>query len=458
MKNKVKVSVIMAAYNVETYIKQCLDSVCSQTLKDIEIICVDDGSTDHTLSILKDYQKRDTRIHIFSQKNQYAGVARNHGMKYAQGTYLSFLDADDYYAPDMLEKLYQKAEKQQLDVVICEYDYFEERLGKKVSRSFQYEESIVKEKTCFSGKELEQAAIFQITQGWAWDKLFLTDFVKKAGYQFDSFRSSEDGFFVYLLLARAERIGFIKEKLVVHRIGNQQSLSSTMDKNWINGYKMMQSIKEELRKQKLYSIFQHSFLAFALEFQLYYLNSMRSLKAQKNCFYYIKEIIEPDFEILTDMKQDLLFQEQSRIEYQEILENSFEEYLFHKLQKQRIGIENEQLKGWIFPYHLIEKGKRIILYGAGPIGRDYYKQLIKSDYCKEVQIVDRAYQKIQLDNIVVQNPEIVFYTQFDYILITIKEKQVQKEVEAWLLDRGIQPEVIKYFGQEYEEHYGVCNR
>ncbi len=72
--------------------------------------------------------------------------------------------------------------------------------------------------------------------------------------------------------------------------------------------------------------------------------------------------------------------------------------------------------------------------------------------------MDQAYQKIRLDNIVVQNPEIVFYTQFDYILITIKEKQVQKEVAEWLLDRGIQPEVIRYFGQEHEKPYGVYNK
>ena len=120
----------MAVYNVESYIKQCLDSICNQTLKEIEIICVDDGSTDHTVSIIKNYQEKDQRIHIISQENQYAGVARNHGMKYAKGTYLSFLDADDYYTPDMLEKLYQQAEKQQLEVVVCEYDFFDERLGK----------------------------------------------------------------------------------------------------------------------------------------------------------------------------------------------------------------------------------------------------------------------------------------------------------------------------------------
>ncbi len=449
MDNKVKISVIMAIYNVEPYIKQCLDSVCNQTLKEIEIICVDDGSTDNTISIIKDYQKSDPRIHIISQENQYAGVARNHGMKYAKGTYLSFLDADDYYMPEMLEKLYQQAEKQQLEVAICEYNFFDERFNKKIDKLFQYEENIIKDRSCFSGKELEHAAIFQIAKGWAWDKLFLTDFVKKTGYQFDSFRSSEDGFFVYLLLARAGRIGFLKEKLVIHRIGNQSSLSSTMDKNWVNGYKMLQSIKEELEKQNLYSIFQQSFLTFALEFQLYYLDAMSSLKAQRNCFYYTREIIEPDFEILTCLKPILLFSKQSIMEYQKIVQLSFEEYLFGQMQKKEIIIENCRKKGWVFPYHLIEKGTSIIIYGAGAIGRDYYKQLTESGYCKEVQVVDQAYQKYQknpLGNMIVQEPEVVFHAHFDYIIIAIKEKQVQKEINAWLVKGGIRPEAIKCFG------------
>ncbi len=449
MENKIKVSIIIAVYNVEPYIKQCLDSICNQTLKEIEIICVDDGSTDHTVSIIKNYQEKDQRIHIISQENQYAGVARNHGMKYAKGTYLSFLDADDYYTPDMLEKLYQQAEKQQLEVVVCEYDFFDERLGKKVEKSFEYEEGIVKEQICFSGKELEHAAVFQITKGWAWDKLFLTDFVRKTGYQFDSFRSSEDGFFVYLLLARAERIGFLKEKLAIHRIGNQHSLSNSMDKNWINGYKMLQSIREELEKQDLYSMFQQSFLTFALEFQLYYLDAMRSLKAQRNCFYYTREIIEPNLGILNYLKPDLLFSEQSIMEYQKVLQLSFEEYLFDKIQKKEITIENCQRKGWVFPYLLIEKGTSIIIYGAGTIGRDYYKQLIESGYCKEVRIVDQAYQKYQkmsLENIIVEEPELVFHTNFDYIIIAIKERQVQKEIKAWLVEGGIQPEAIQCFG------------
>lgn len=88
----VKVSVIVTVYNGEKYLKQCLDSVCNQTLRDIEIICVDDGSTDSSPLILKEYQQKDDRIQIYRQQNLYAGVARNTGKSHASGEYIIFWD------------------------------------------------------------------------------------------------------------------------------------------------------------------------------------------------------------------------------------------------------------------------------------------------------------------------------------------------------------------------------
>ena len=89
-----KVSVIVPVYNTEEYLCKCLDSIIEQTLKEIEIICIDDGSNDNSLDILKNYAKKDKRITVISQKNLHAGVARNAGITVAKGEYLSFLDSD----------------------------------------------------------------------------------------------------------------------------------------------------------------------------------------------------------------------------------------------------------------------------------------------------------------------------------------------------------------------------
>ncbi len=116
-----KVSVIIPVYNVEPYLARCLDSVCNQTLKDIEIICINDCSTDNSLAILKDYASKDNRIKIIDfEENKNAAVARNAGLKIAKGEYLGFVDADDYIDLNFYEELYNKAIEDNADTAKCE--------------------------------------------------------------------------------------------------------------------------------------------------------------------------------------------------------------------------------------------------------------------------------------------------------------------------------------------------
>ena len=119
-KNGIKVTVVVAVYNSERYLRQTLDSILAQTLQEIEIICVDDGSVDSSLSILKKYACLDDRLIVLEQTEQSdgAGKARNLGLIHAHGQYLAFLDSDDFFEPDMLEKAYDKAIKTQSDIVI----------------------------------------------------------------------------------------------------------------------------------------------------------------------------------------------------------------------------------------------------------------------------------------------------------------------------------------------------
>ncbi len=178
----VKVSIIIPVYNEEQYLEQCLDSVCGQTFKETEIICVDDGSTDATPEILNNYAERDHRIKIIAQQNRFAGAARNRGMECASGKYLFFLDADDYYENDMVEKMVRRAEEKQADIVICRYaQTCEEDI---LENGWEFEDLFFQEagqKEAFAGRDLNCAGIFQITKGWAWDKLFSREFVRRCG-------------------------------------------------------------------------------------------------------------------------------------------------------------------------------------------------------------------------------------------------------------------------------------
>ena len=153
-----KVSVIIPVNNTEKYITKCLDSVINQTLKDIEIICVNDSSTDNSLSILKEYAKKDNRLKLIDlPQNQGAGDAKNAGLKLVQGEYLGFVDSDDYIDLNYYEELYNKAKENDADIVkskllMLEFDGTKKRsnlnsLIKEKSKfyfSFEYTSAIYK--------------------------------------------------------------------------------------------------------------------------------------------------------------------------------------------------------------------------------------------------------------------------------------------------------------------------
>ena len=117
----VKISVIVPIYNVEKYLRKCLDSLVNQTLKDIEIICINDGTKDNSVEIIDEYVKKYSNILLINQENQGLGMARNNAMKYAKGDYIAFVDSDDWIDLDMYEVLYNKAIKTNADIVECDY-------------------------------------------------------------------------------------------------------------------------------------------------------------------------------------------------------------------------------------------------------------------------------------------------------------------------------------------------
>ena len=126
------VSVLIPVYNVEKYLSRCLDSLINQTLTDIEIICVNDGSTDGSLKILKQYQEKDNRIVIVDKKNGGLPSARNAGLDRARGQYVGFVDSDDYVEPSMFETLYKTAKKKNSEVVICGAQIFPRLRGQRL--------------------------------------------------------------------------------------------------------------------------------------------------------------------------------------------------------------------------------------------------------------------------------------------------------------------------------------
>lgn len=140
MSKKRKVSVILPVYNVERYLKKCMDDILGQTLREIEVICIDDGSTDGSLGILREYEQKDERVRVLEQENTGAAFARNRGMELAKGEYLSFLDSDDFYEPEMLERAYLRAKETQADVTIFRGNRYDDTLDTYLPMDYSIKE------------------------------------------------------------------------------------------------------------------------------------------------------------------------------------------------------------------------------------------------------------------------------------------------------------------------------
>lgn len=267
------VSVIIPVYNVEQYLRQCLDSVVNQTLKDIEIICVNDSSTDNSLSILNEYAARDSRIKVITQPNGGAGAARNNGLSVSTGKYLSFLDSDDFFEPDMLELAYEKAEEDKADFVVFQSDQYYTDDDKFVQVAWTLREKEIPPYTPFSHRQMTDD-IFKVFVGWAWDKLYNREFVEQNHLLFQEQRTSNDMLFVFSAVAIAKRITVVKKVLAHQRRDAKDSLSKTRENSWYCFYDALLALRERLKSEGLYRELEKDYINYALHFSLWNINTL----------------------------------------------------------------------------------------------------------------------------------------------------------------------------------------
>ena len=209
------VSVIIPTYNVEDYIGECLDSICNQTLNDIEIICIDDGSDDSTLDKLNEYASKDDRIKVISQENKGPSSARNAGLDNALGKYIYFMDSDDYLELNALEKLTDIAEENSLDLIIFKLINFDDGSEEKYETRYYNIEALSDLKnTVFSYKDIPDK-IFHIAVSPP-GKLFKRDLIKDI--RFIEGVIFEDNIFFIEALFNSTRLYFYDEYLYNRRV------------------------------------------------------------------------------------------------------------------------------------------------------------------------------------------------------------------------------------------------
>ena len=382
-------SVIIPVYNTEKYLSKCLDSVINQTLRDIEIICVDDGSTDSSLAILKSYAKKDARIQIIEKKNGGLVSARKAGVKRANGTYIGYVDSDDWVDPAMYEQLYDCAVGNQADMVSS--GYFLE--GNYITTHYDGvpEGMYDADRMGF----LRENAIYNIKiqdvgiRSPLCTKIFLTEKFKKVQLEIpEEISMSEDKLCVLSYLLSCSRV-YVKKESYYHYVIHQESMVHRPDYHYL--------LKVNAVYQYLLTLYSHPFFT-------------KTMRMQAELY-------------LTEM--------------------------LYKGINSRMGFENKNLL-WIDPCWLrdIPYGSKLVLYGGGELGDTYYRQLRNRRDLSFVCCVDFEWKKYVSDFGAIVSPEKLLETEYDLIVITIKNRNKADEVKGKLIETGIAKEKILWFEQK----------
>ena len=363
------ISIIVPIYNASMYLRQCIDSILGQTYQNLEIILVDDGSTDDTFQICDEYQETDERIKVIHQANGGLVVARKSGLKLAKGIYIGFVDADDYIDPDMFEELYTKIKEFQVDFVHSGMIIDDTKI-------YNYEEGVIdltsQDKSDFISKNVFKTQTISFP---LWAKLFRAECVKEAYMKLSDEQSyGEDLLCLCNCLLNCRRFYMLKDAFYHYRI-YEGSLSHIY---WLD-----------------LCIEESTLHAHVVKF-------LKENNLWKKCGnnarnHYKKRIIQA-------MAED----QSSGI--------NVLKYRFANIEKL--------------------KGKRIAIYGAGVVGRDFYRQMFQMDQCEITAWVDK--QKYGIKNLVpIGKPEALKDVEYDVLILAVKSKTVADEIKEELMQNGI---------------------
>ncbi len=230
-----KVSLIIPVYNVENYIEKCLNSVVNQTLKDMEVIIVNDGSKDSSKQKIEKYLKKYPGIKYLEKENGGLSDARNYGMQYATGEYIAFLDSDDYVEETMYEEMYNVAQKEAADMVECNFIWeYPDKKREDIGAVYNSKREMV-----------EKARVV------AWNKLIKRELLEKTGVKFPIGLRYEDVEFFYKLVPYLEKVSFVK-KCFVHYIQRGNSIANTQNIRTKEIFTVLQNVISYYRENGFY--------------------------------------------------------------------------------------------------------------------------------------------------------------------------------------------------------------
>ena len=305
MRNLPKISLITPVYNVAEFLRECLDSLANQTLKEVEFICINDGSTDGSLDILNEYASKDDRFVIISQENQGQGVAKNKGIELARGEYIIFVDPDDWIDLDTFEVLYNKFLETGVDIIQFDYDIHYEAGRYHKTRSYgknlrKYLNYSIKTNDTYNWRNISKGQFSHISL-LACDKAYKLDFLKKNNIKFAPNRHSEDNIFSIAANLLANKILYLNRSFYHYRTRLGSATNKVSDDSFCV-FDNVELIKEFLISNNLFRGFEKDFedylvSAFASQYPYIpeqsierYLNMCKETMSEKEHKKFLREI------------------------------------------------------------------------------------------------------------------------------------------------------------------------
>ena len=303
------VSTIIPVYNCAPYLRQCLDSVIAQTESSWEIIAVDDGSTDDSVAILREYEEKlGGKMHVIKQENAGPARARNRAIDAATGEYLAFLDADDFLDPRCFELALGQAKRHDAQIVVWDIWFFNDRhhRAQHPPLGILHFAPFDADGQAFSWRKCPDDFLLSF-QTWPWNKLYLTSYIRKGGYRFqEDVMRSEDIGFVYPALVDAKRIATVGERLISYRVMRADSAMATKDKHLFDFAAAIISFSEYLKKTGYYKELERSYVTWAMSSSLYNLQTLSSFDAFCAVYDYLGKKGFRDFGLLDCPKEAFL--------------------------------------------------------------------------------------------------------------------------------------------------------
>ena len=433
-----RLSVVIPVHDAAAHLRQCLDSVCSQYIDSMEIICVDDGSTDGSEEILQEYKCRDSRVQIIRQENLHAGIARNNGLERACGEYVHFLDADDWLEPEAYKSWLELAESQQADICAGYYYAFDTEKEEKIPKPYLEKEDF------WQGNFSDDPRHLIFHYAMPWNKLYRRDFLREQDIRFDGLTCANDRYFFFQAIKRAKRVAITHGRFLNYRIGQSSSLiGETRLRHYDCHFRSFELIwkffEQESREIKamVLEVSIEDFLSFYQRAR----GTAYEEKIRRELYGYLAGL---DLSLLEGIPLS------SRWWYKDfmlLMAGGVHPFVAGEVNT-LLEQGNESRGGYIFPYHLFRPHDRIVLYGAGEVGKSFYHQGKYQGFVDIVALVDSKPKTGQEMEIL--TAEALAGLEFDYVLIAVRFEHIADEIRKRLLALGVKEEKIKWDGSAYE--------